>query len=116
MKLNSKTKENIAVLSIQGEFDLSETAVVDKWFDERLREEATRIVVDMSGVTFIDSAGLSSLVYGMKQTRELGGDVYLCGMPAEARLVFELTRLDEVFNIFSDEDEAIAAFAKAKLT
>ena len=112
MKFTSFEQTGIGILSIEGEFDLSETTAVDDWFDQQLGQPITQMVVDMSRVSFIDSAGLSSLVYGMKQARAVGGDIYLCGLPAEVRMVFELTRLDEVFHIFADQAEAILAFTQ----
>jgi anti-anti-sigma factor len=112
MELSYTFEENVAILRLAGEFDLSETARVDAWFDQHMIDTPAKVVVNLENVTFIDSAGLSSLVYGMKQARQKEGDLYLCAIPADVHLIFELTRLDQVFAIFDEEHEAVKAFPK----
>jgi anti-sigma B factor antagonist len=58
------------------------------------------LLVDLSDATFIDSAGLASLVHAMKRARESGGDVHIVRPRSDdAYYVFELTKFDEVFVI-----------------
>jgi anti-anti-sigma factor len=59
------------------------------------------IWVDMSEVESLDSAGLMALVNGLTKAQELESDFYLCGVSSSARIVFELTQLDQIFT-FSD--------------
>ena len=54
---------------------------------------------------------LSALVEGMKRSRQLEGDLRLCNLQQPVRMIFELTRLDRAFEIFSSEEEAIQAFS-----
>jgi anti-sigma B factor antagonist len=59
------------------------------------------IWVDMSEVESLDSAGLLALVNGLTKAQELESEFYLCGVPSNIRIVFELTQLDQIF-AFSD--------------
>ena len=112
MELTYTFDGKVAILRLVGEFDLTEMAKVDAWFDQHIEKMPAYVVVNLEHVSFIDSAGLSSLVYGMKQARKKEGDLHLCAIPADVHLVFELTRLDQVFSIYESEVEAVQAFPR----
>ena len=76
-------------------------------------DEPANLIVNLESVVFIDSTGLATLVHGVKHCRQRGGDLHLCGLQKPVRTIFELTRLDNVFKIFSIEADAIAAFGTA---
>ncbi|HEY86238.1 MAG TPA: STAS domain-containing protein [Chloroflexi bacterium] len=69
-------------------------------------KSAKRVIIDLSGVPFIDSSGLAALVSGLKT---FGGDAQnlrLAAPQSQARLLFELTMFDRVFQIFDSVAEA----------
>jgi anti-sigma B factor antagonist len=69
-------------------------------------KSAKRVIVDLAGVPFIDSSGLAALVSGLKT---FGGDAQnlrLAAPQSQARLLFELTMFDRVFQIFDSVAEA----------
>jgi anti-sigma B factor antagonist len=74
-------------------------------------QDGPRLVVDLSGLDFIDSSGLAALVSGFKAASERGGSLRLCGLGRQVASVFALTRLDRVFEIFPGLEEALASFA-----
>jgi anti-sigma B factor antagonist len=65
------------------------------------------IVVDLDGVEFIDSSGLSALVSGLKATRQGGGSICLSRPHPQALTALRLTLLDRVFPIFPSVEEAL---------
>ena len=67
------------------------------------------IVVDLSGVTFIDSSGLAVLIKAMQDVKEYGGKFALAGINNTVRSIFEMARLDQVFLIDPRDDELLAA-------
>ena len=69
---------------------------------------APRVVLDLSSVSFIDSAGLASILSLVKGLPE-GGDLRIAGARDAVRAVFRLTRLDKVLPLHDDLDEAVAA-------
>jgi anti-sigma B factor antagonist len=107
MEIIGATHENIAILRLKGRFDAHEVAAVREWISEQLAADRTRLVVNLAGVNFIDSSALSVLVQGLKHSREKGGDLSLCAFQQPVRVIFELTRLDKAFHIFSTEQEAL---------
>lgn len=70
-----------------------------------------RLVIDMSGIPFVDSAGLGALIGGIRRTRELGGDVAVaCDRPTLVRLL-RTTGFDRIVSVTETVEEAMAALA-----
>lgn len=68
-----------------------------------------RLLIDMSGVPFVDSAGLGALIGGIRRARELGGDVAVsCSRPTLVRLL-RTTGFDRIVTVAETEEEAAAA-------
>jgi anti-sigma B factor antagonist len=67
------------------------------------------IVIDLSGVSFLDSSGLAALVSGLKATREAAGWLRVAAVREEVRSIFTLTMLDRVFSLYPDVVAAEAA-------
>ncbi len=66
------------------------------------------VVVDLKGITFIDSAGLGTLVGAHRRMRESGGRLRIVRPPALVSRAFELTGLDEVLDLCDDREQALA--------
>lgn len=105
MKLSHRTQDNVDILELSGRFDAYEVPSMTEWFDDR--PNVKHVVVNLSGVTFIDSSGLSSLVRGMKHCRQNDGDLVICNAQQAVSIIFELTRLDKAFAIYDDEQSAL---------
>jgi len=73
------------------------------------------LVLDMSGVEFVDSSGLSVLVATLKTCRAEGGEVVLLGLTPPVRALVELTRLHHVFEIFGNEEAAVRHLQSRKV-
>ena len=110
MELKSRTTGNITVAEMGGRFEALENAKVASWLDNLMAGDAARLVVNMSAVTFVDSSALSLLVKVMKICRQRHGDLIICGLQSHVRVIFDLTRLNKVFNIHNTEEEALRAF------
>jgi len=109
MELTHHKSNNINVLELSGRFDAYEVPTVVKWFDDN--PDTKYAVVNLSGVGFIDSSGLATLVKALKRCRQNEGDLYLSNLQQAVQIIFELTRLDKAFQIFETEDEAIAGIS-----
>ena len=69
------------------------------------------LLVDLSEVRFIDSSGLGALVSGFKNAVTSKGHLALSGFQDQVRSMFELTRLNRVFDIYTSEQAALAALS-----
>ena len=109
MEIAAKTEEQVQIVSI---VDNRIDAAVAIQFKDAIREHTNSgpdvIVLDLSRVEFIDSSGLVAIVATMKnmgQQRKLA----LAGLTPTVARVFQLTRMDSVFNVFPTLDSALAA-------
>ncbi|CAN5712104.1 STAS domain-containing protein [soil metagenome] len=109
METQSQLINAVQVVEFQGRLDAHQGKQVDQKLSE-VRSSTNHTVVNLSKVNFIDSTGLSMLVKGVKHQREQHGDLVLCELQQPVRIIFELTRLDRMFQIYSTEREAIQAF------
>jgi len=73
----------------------------------RLLGDAPDVVVDLTGVDFLDSAGVGVLVGLFKHARLRGGRARFCGLTPGVRSVLELIQLDRIFEIYDDVETAV---------
>jgi anti-sigma B factor antagonist len=102
-------KDRPNVLPLEGEIDLHISPNVTASLNLMIEKKPGQLIVDLSRVTYIDSSGLAALIEGMQNVEEYGGKFALAGLPDTIRTVFEIARLDQVFQIFPDVDAALAA-------
>ncbi|AFY46860.1 anti-anti-sigma factor [Nostoc sp. PCC 7524] len=89
------------------------TGIINTTNSLELRESITNLVdsgakivlVDCQEVTFMDSSALGALVLAFKTLRAAGTKLFLCSINEQVRILFELTGMDKVFEIFNSQDE-----------
>ncbi|WDD36633.1 STAS domain-containing protein (plasmid) [Nostoc sp. UHCC 0926] len=89
------------------------TGILDGIRGNELRREVSGIVangtdillLDMKEVKFIDSSGLGALVSAMQIVRNANGKLFVCSISDQVRMLFELTKMDRIFQTFTDQDE-----------
>ena len=87
------------VLPLKGELDLHVLPEITASLDAIIDKRPEHLVVDLSGVTCIDSAGLAALIQAMQKVEAYGGQFSLAGVKATVRSIFKMSRLEEVFQI-----------------
>lgn len=97
------------VLPLEGEIDLHVSPRIAASLGAMIEQKPPRLVVDLSGVSYIDSSGLAVLIEGMQNVEAYGGKFVLAGLRDNVRPIFEIARLDQVFIIFPHVDAALAA-------
>jgi anti-sigma B factor antagonist len=112
MDWSAEERDGVTVVGLRGEFDADAAPGFQAQVDALLREGAQYFVVDLGGVSFIDSAGLAALVRLYKHVRLGEGDVGLASVPPSVLKILELTRLSRVFEIFPTTAEAAAALRR----
>jgi anti-sigma B factor antagonist len=101
-------KDRADVLPLKGEIDLHVSPSVTASLNSMIEKKPRRLVIDLSAVTYIDSAGLAALIEAMQKVEGYGGKFLLAGLQETVRSIFEISRLDQVFQIFPDVDAALA--------
>ena len=108
LEITDSEHEGWAVVSASGEVDVASAPALRTRLDELLEAGATRIVIDLEDVDFIDSTGLGVLVGALRRARAADGDVRLVCTNPRILKVFEATGLHEVFAIGATFDETVA--------
>lgn len=97
------------IVALEGEIDLNERPAVQESLWPLLSAKMPKVLVDLSGVSYIDSSGLALFIEAMQRVQSYGGFFGLFGLRPSVRNIFELARLDQVFRIFPDRTAALAA-------
>ena len=106
--LESRESGPWMVVQPKGEIDLYTAPRLKEELSSLIEEGRSRIVVDLSGVEFLDSTGLGVLIGTLKRCREADGELVLAGARETADKVLRITGLDKVFRIHASADEATA--------
>lgn len=103
------TKEcQMILFQPQGRLDLEVGTNLLQQLAIRVSQQDALWVINLAKVDFMDSSGLVSLIKGLKEARACGCRLVLCNVQANVRLVFELTQLDSVFEIFDTYENLIS--------
>ena len=97
------------VVPLEGEIDLHVSPQIGTRLTAMIESKPPRLVVDLSQVTYIDSSGLAVLIEAMQNVGRYGGQFALCGLQEGVRPIFEIARLDQVFQIYPDTASALTA-------
>jgi len=99
--------EDKDIVKVNGDIDAYSTGELKKFMTDLIeRTEKSTLVVDMTNVPYVDSAGLGMLVSVLRETKSAGKSLVLASMKPNVKRIFELTRLDKVFTITDTIQEA----------
>src|SRR2546430_16715827 len=101
-------RDRSSVVPLKGEIDLHVSPSVTASLNAMIEKKPERLVVDLSDVTYIDSAGLAALIEAMQKVEAYGGKILLDGLEENVRAIFEIPRLDQVFQRFPEAEAALA--------
>jgi anti-sigma B factor antagonist len=110
MEISTREKGKVLVFDIRGDLDAKSATVLKDRINEKITEGKAMILINLTDVPYMDSAGLGVLVSGLKNANRLSGDLRIWGLQDEVKSIFELTRLNKVFQIFEDENSALVSF------
>jgi len=96
------------ILALDGEIDLHRSPQVKESLEPLIAQKLPRILVDFSGVTYVDSSGLATMIETLQRIQSYGGKFAMFGLRESVRSIFEIARLDQIFRIYPDEAAAVA--------
>ncbi len=110
IQINIRKEGGTSVVDVVGDIDLySSPQVRQTILDELNQKSGDRVLVNLTGVKYVDSSGVASLVEGLQMARKAQVRFALCGLNKAPRQVLELTRLIKVFDIYDTLEEALKA-------
>lgn len=108
--LNIQTRQegSASIVTIQGKVNFEVTAQLrDVIRDTVAQEQPKLLVINLEGVSFIDSSGLGLLVAARNSVDKNSGKLHLCSLPAQVKKTFDQTNLTNYFSIFATEQDAL---------
>ncbi|MEW2465072.1 STAS domain-containing protein [Streptomyces sp. NPDC046994] len=92
------------VLHVSGELDLPNAAVLRNHVEQLALVHGHRLVIDLSGLTFCDSSGITTLFAARQHTQAAGADIVLADVPAHTLRNLGIIGLDQVFTFWTGAD------------
>jgi anti-sigma B factor antagonist len=114
MHVEIRQNHDVVILDLKGRLTagLGDQILRDA-IDELLAENRKKILLNLSQVAFLDSAGVGELVSGLKTARRLGADLKLLNVGDRVYSTLDMARLLPTFETFDDEAQAVRSFASA---
>jgi anti-sigma B factor antagonist len=110
LKIDTRQSNGVTIMSCQGRIVFGEEASILRDNLKRILGSTRQIVLNLSGVSYIDSGGLGTLVGVYSSARAGGADIKLTGLGQRLRDVLQITKLVTVFEVYDTEQEAVATF------
>ena len=100
----------VSILTLRGTIETTNASGLEETLERIVDEKCYRIVVDLTGVTYISSAGWGIFISEIKRIRRNAGDIKLAGMKTEVREVFDLLEFGNILKPFERTSDAIKDF------
>ena len=97
-------REEVKVIKLTGNLNATTSQDFRQNITNILETGAKIVLVDFKDVTFMDSSGLGALVLAFKTLRAADSKLVICSISEQVRILFELTNMDKVFEIFPNQD------------
>ncbi|MFQ5430151.1 MAG: STAS domain-containing protein [Phycisphaerae bacterium] len=104
-----RTRPGGTVVVLGGDVDLHHSPALHAALVDVTRERPQRLILNLSGVPYMDSSGVGTLVEVFRRVSAYKGKMVLCGLTSRVRSVLEITKLDRFFTICETEDQAAEA-------
>jgi anti-sigma B factor antagonist len=111
MKIDVKHQQGVTVLSPKGKLVIGTGDVaLREAVQESLKAGAKNVLINLEGVSTLDSSGVGELVSTYTTVTNRGGRLKLLNLPSKVADILQITQLITVFEVFDDEEEALASF------
>ena len=111
MNLKSRKEKDVFIVAVDGEVDAYNSGKIREKVKELIKNGENKVVLDLAGVNYMDSAGLGVLLSSHTSLRKANGGIKLIGISDEIMDIFEFTRINEVLDIYDDLGDALSDFA-----
>ena len=112
MEVSARYRDNVAILDISGEIIGDARFDLNKVIQEEVEADRAGLILNLEEVPMMDSVGLGMLVAAYTSLTRKGAKVALLNVGRSVRYLLVVTKLDQVFEKYDDEDEAIESFKK----
>ena len=113
LKITTREVDGVTVAALDGRIVLGEESnALREKVKSLVAEGKKKIVLNMNNITFIDSAGLGTLVASHHSAKAQGASLKLCHLGTKFQEVLQITKLMTIFDVYNSEAEAVGSFSK----
>jgi len=110
MEISTKDMKRVSLVAVAGRVDSATAPDFEKALQSLIQANRSQIVLDLSGVEYMSSAGIRGMVSALKASKSGGGDVRLARPSTRVKEVLELAGLLSIFTVYDDLVEAVGSF------
>ena len=111
MKIDVRNRDGVVILEPKGKITIGVGDVaLREAVHQQIEAGQKKILINMAGVTTIDSSGVGELVSTYTSVNNRGGKLKLENLPPKVNDILQITQLITVFEVFDDEDEAVQSY------
>lgn len=108
MEITSRKEKNITIVSVSGRIDAITAPEFESNLEGLIAAGEKILLIDLSGLGYISSAGLRGILSSAKKLKALSGEILFTGLKGPVDEVFQISGFKSIFKIFPSEAEAIA--------
>jgi anti-sigma B factor antagonist len=112
LKIDTKTEGGVTIVSCNGRLTFGDEAMALRENLKKILADNRQVVLNLGGVTYIDSGGLGTLVGVYSSARGAGADIKLTGLGQRLKDTLQITKLVTVFEVYETEQQAVDAFKR----
>jgi anti-sigma B factor antagonist len=109
MEISERTEQNIPIVALTGDIDLESSPKLRDFLKPKSTQKTPKLLLDFTGVNYIDSSGLATLIEYFQASQAYGGKMALAALSPRVKNVFEIVRLEQIFSLHPDVPAALAA-------
>jgi anti-sigma B factor antagonist len=110
MSFTTRKQDGVVIVEVEGQLIVGNRQELKLRMIEELEHGGRKFLIDFAKTGYIDSSGLGVLVSLSKKVREQGGQLRLANLNEDLKTLFELTKLDTLFQISETREQALASF------
>jgi anti-sigma B factor antagonist len=111
MKIDKRERDGVTILDLEGKITIGKGDVaLREAVQQLLADGVLKILIRLEKVTTIDSSGVGELVSAFTTVTNRGGKLKLVNLPPKVNDILQITQLITVFEVYDNEDEALASF------
>lgn len=106
LEIAVESVNGVTMLSPKGDVDMARSPVLRKAIVDAMKDKPHALVLDLSGVPYMDSSGLATMVEALQNARKAQTMLRLCALTPRVKSILEIARLNTVFSIFEGREQA----------
>jgi len=115
MRLKEGSERGVAIFTLEGEIDLHYAPALRALFQAKAKARAPSLVLDLTGVPYIDSTGLAAIIEYFRDACGFSGVFCLAGLNDQLKSIFKIVRLDKAIPMFETTKEAVDAIEQGAI-